>query len=101
MRIGCAGWNVPKQDMAAFSAAGSHLHRYAQRFNAVEINSSFYRPHRRTTYERWTATVPDEFAFAVKLPKQITHELSLAAAVSALGAVTNQVNWLAAQLGGR
>ena len=80
MRIGCAGWNVPKQHMALFSAAGSHLHRYARRFNAVEINSSFDRPHRRATYERWAATVPDDFAFAVKLPKQITHELRLAAA---------------------
>jgi uncharacterized protein YecE (DUF72 family) len=99
VRIGCAGWNVPKQDMAAFSAAGSHLHRYAQRFNAVEINSSFYRPHRRTTYERWAATVPDEFAFAVKLPKQITHELRLAAAEAALDIFLDQAGGLGAKLG--
>ena len=46
--------------------------------NAVEINSSFYRPHKRTTYERWAASVPDDFAFAVKLPKAITHEARLA-----------------------
>ena len=94
MRIGCAGWNVPKQHMALFPAAGSHLHRYAQRFNAVEINSSFYRPHRRATYERWAATVPDDFAFAAKLPKQITHELRLAAAESALDIFLDQVRGL-------
>jgi len=99
MRIGCAGWNVPKQHMAMFPAAGSHLHRYAQRFNAVEINSSFYRPHRRTTYERWAATVPDEFAFAVKLPKQITHELRLAAAQPALDIFLDQARGLGAKLG--
>jgi uncharacterized protein YecE (DUF72 family) len=99
MRIGCAGWNVPKQHMAMFSAAGSHLHRYAHRFNAVEINSSFYRPHRRVTYERWAKTVPDDFAFAVKLPKQITHELRLAAAQPALDIFLDQASGLGAKLG--
>ena len=49
-RIGTAGWSIPRQHAAAFPASGSHLERYAQRFNAVEINSSFYRPHRRATY---------------------------------------------------
>jgi uncharacterized protein YecE (DUF72 family) len=43
----------------------------------VEINSSFYRPHRRATYERWAESVPDDFAFAVKLPKAITHDARL------------------------
>ena len=57
-RIGTAGWSIPRQHAAAFPAGGSHLERYAQRFNAVEINSSFYRPHRRATYERWAASVP-------------------------------------------
>lgn len=99
MRIGCAGWNIPKQHMAMFSAAGSHLHRYAWRFNAVEINSSFYRPHRRATYERWAATAPDDFAFAVKLPKQITHELRLAAVEAALDIFLDQASGLGAKLG--
>jgi uncharacterized protein YecE (DUF72 family) len=99
MRIGCAGWNVRKQHMAVFPAAGSHLQRYARRFNAVEINSSFYRPHRRATYERWAATVPDDFAFAVKVPKQITHELRLAAAETALEIFLDQASGLGAKLG--
>jgi uncharacterized protein YecE (DUF72 family) len=99
MRIGCAGWDVRKQHMAVFPAAGSHLHRYAQRFNAVEINSSFKRPHRRATYERWAATVPDDFAFAVKVPKQITHELRLAASDTALEIFLDQASGLGAKLG--
>jgi uncharacterized protein YecE (DUF72 family) len=61
-----------------FPGDGSHLERYATRFNAVEINSSFYRPHRRATYARWAASVPAGFRFAVKLPKAITHERRLA-----------------------
>jgi uncharacterized protein YecE (DUF72 family) len=75
--VGCAGWNVPRADQSSFSEVGSHLQRYASRFNAVEINSSFYRPHRPITYARWAASVPLPFRFAVKLPKAITHEQRL------------------------
>ena len=75
--IGTAGWSIPKEHAAAFPVAGSHLERYAATFNAVEVNSSFYRPHRPTTYERWAASVPDGFRFAVKVPKAITHERRL------------------------
>ena len=52
---------------------GPSLQRYAARFSAVEINSSFYRPHRPSTYARWADTVPSTFKFAVKIPKAITH----------------------------
>jgi uncharacterized protein YecE (DUF72 family) len=43
----------------------------------VEINSSFYRPHRTATYGRWAASVPEDFRFAVKVPKAITNERRL------------------------
>ncbi len=78
IRIGTAAWSIPKQDAHAFPAEGSHLERYGAVLDAVEINSSFYRPHRRSTYERWAAAVPDGFRFAVKMPKAITHERRLA-----------------------
>lgn len=99
VRIGCAGWTIPKQYAALFSEFGSHLERYSQRFNAVEINSSFYRPHLRATYERWAATVPGNFAFAVKAPKEITHGLRLAEASAPLDAFLAQVSGLGAKLG--
>lgn len=73
IRISCAGWSVRKEFAAEFGEGPSHLARYATRFNAVEINSSFYRPHRPATYARWAASVPDDFRFAVKVPKEITH----------------------------
>ena len=59
------------------SRYGSHLERYGAILDAVEINSSFYRPHRTATYERWAASVPEDFRFAVKVPKAITHERRL------------------------
>lgn len=76
-RIGTAAWSIPKEHAVSFPVAGSHLERYGAVLNAVEINSSFYRPHRTATYERWAASVPDDFRFAVKVPKAITHERRL------------------------
>src|SRR5262245_3340960 len=99
LRIGCAGWTIPKQYATSFPPSGSHLDRYAQRFAAVEINSSFRRPHRRTTYERWSAAVPDGFAFSVKAPKEITHSLRLARADAALDGFLEQVAGLGSKLG--
>lgn len=77
VHVGVAGWAIPAAIADQFEDRGSHLQRYASRFNAVEINSSFHRPHRRSTYERWAGSVTDGFRFAVKLPKTITHELRL------------------------
>ena len=99
IKIGTAGWTIPKHEAAAFPKDGSHLERYAQRFNAVEINSSFYRPHRRTTYARWAASVPPDFAFAVKIPKTITHERRLADAATLLDPFLEQVSGLGGKLG--
>jgi uncharacterized protein YecE (DUF72 family) len=57
---------------------GSHLQRYATTMRGVEVDSSFYRPHRRATWERWAATTPADFRFAVKMPRTITHDARLA-----------------------
>ncbi|PYD75213.1 DUF72 domain-containing protein [Novacetimonas pomaceti] len=77
IRVGVAGWSIPSALAGRFPTTGTHLERYGARFPAVEINSSFYRPHRRATYERWAASVPAGFRFSVKLPKAITHERRL------------------------
>ena len=77
VRVGCAGWSLPKEHASRFPLAGTHLVRYAARLPAVEINSSFYRPHRPATYARWAASVPAGFAFAVKVPREVTHERHL------------------------
>ncbi|QYF93297.1 DUF72 domain-containing protein [Massilia sp. PAMC28688] len=74
---GCAGWTITRDTAHAFETDGSHLERYARVFPAVEINSSFYRPHQVRTYERWAASVPDDFRFSVKLPRTITHDARL------------------------
>lgn len=65
LRIGTAGWTVPARYAADVPKEASQLERYARGLNAVEINSSFYRPHQRVTYERWAKSTPDEFRFSV------------------------------------
>ncbi|MBV7476122.1 DUF72 domain-containing protein [Pseudomonas sp. PDM31] len=75
--IGCAGWQLGREHSPAFPVAGTHLQRYAAQLGGVEINSSFYRPHRWQTYERWAESVPQGFRFCVKVPKLITHERRL------------------------
>ncbi|MEO7691174.1 MAG: DUF72 domain-containing protein [Sphingomonas sp.] len=77
IRTGIAGWSIGSALAAQFPGSGSHLSRYAARLNAAEINSSFHRPHRRATYEKWAGSVPPDFCFAVKLPKTITHKQRL------------------------
>jgi uncharacterized protein YecE (DUF72 family) len=82
--IGTAGWAIPAALAGSFPAEGSQLQRYAAVMNGVEINSSFHRSHRPQTYERWAASTPAHFRFAVKCPKGITHEARLEGAHEAL-----------------
>lgn len=96
---GCAGWTIPRDSAAAFPGEGSHLERYATVFDAVEINSSFYRPHRAATYARWAASVPERFLFSVKLPRAITHEARLAGIDDALRRFASEAGALEAKLG--
>ncbi|MCC4619113.1 DUF72 domain-containing protein [Xanthomonas cassavae CFBP 4642] len=99
LRCGCAGWSIPAAERAAFAAGANVLQRYATRFNAVEINSSFHRPHRRDTYARWADTVPEDFRFSVKMPRSISHDARLHAAGPLLDAFLAQAGALGARLG--
>jgi uncharacterized protein YecE (DUF72 family) len=75
--VGCAGWSLATAVQPCFPGNGSHLERYAGVLPAVEIKSSFYRPHRPATYARWRDSVPPQFRFSLKLPREITHERRL------------------------
>ena len=95
--IGTAGWNVPAR--YEVPAGGSRLERYALALNAVEINSSFYRPHQRKTYERWALATPEAFRFSVKMPRTITHQARLANCDAMLDRFIAEVNGLGDKLG--
>lgn len=55
----------------------SRLHYYSTIFNTIEVNSCFYKTPLRSTYEKWTADVPEDFQFTLKLSRDITHAKNL------------------------
>jgi uncharacterized protein YecE (DUF72 family) len=99
LRIGTAGWTVPARYAAVVPKEGSQLERYARALTAVEINSSFYRPHQRTTYERWAASTAEGFRFSVKMPRSITHFSRLKNCDAMLDRFVDEVQGLGVKLG--
>jgi uncharacterized protein YecE (DUF72 family) len=55
------------------SSRGSELERYAEAFDTVELNVTFYRMPASATFRSWAARVPDGFTFAVKASRYLTH----------------------------
>lgn len=100
VRIGCAGWSIAAQHLHLFGQGASALERYATRFNATEINSSFYRPHQNKTYARWAQSVPSDFRFSVKLPRTISHELRLQQCAGLLDKFIGEIDGLGSKLAG-
>ncbi|HID09348.1 TPA: DUF72 domain-containing protein [Candidatus Micrarchaeota archaeon] len=78
VRIGACGWRY--LDAKRYfgdgwkERFGSKLRAYAQLFDCVEVNSTFYRLPRISTAEKWRREVPEGFAFTVKMWRAITHE---------------------------
>ena len=99
MKVGTAGWTLPTQWQEHFPASASHLERYAALFDCVEINSTFYKAHRRATFARWSASVPGHFRFSVKVPRAITHDQSLVATDVLLAVFLDEVSALGNRLG--
>ena len=76
MRVGCSGWSYEHWRGALYPASGSTerwLELYARSFDTVEVNASFYRLPLRETVTRWASATPDEFCFAVKASRYLTH----------------------------
>ncbi|HKS13622.1 MAG TPA: DUF72 domain-containing protein [Pseudomonas sp.] len=97
--LGCAGWSLSRAHLAAFPGQGTHLQRYAATLPAVEINTSFYRPHKPETYRRWADAVPTDFRFSVKVPRQITHIQRLVDCQGLLDAFLEECGELGERLG--
>ena len=99
IRIATAGWSVPRALAEKFPEGGSILERYAGVLNGVEINSTFYRPHRPSTFARWAAAVPENFRFSVKAPREITHERRLVECAAVLSKFVDDLGGLGVKLG--
>src|SRR5919204_2221849 len=76
LRIGCSGWNYKHWRERFYPkglAARLWLRHYAQFFDTVEINNTFYRLPRRESVARWVEESPPGFLFAVKMSRFVTH----------------------------
>ena len=76
LRIGCSGWLYRHWRGAFYPATlpqSGWFDYYAQRFDSVELNNTFYRLPERSTFAEWRRQAPEEFVFAVKASRFLTH----------------------------
>ncbi|MBE0447922.1 MAG: DUF72 domain-containing protein [Actinobacteria bacterium] len=100
--IGTSGWSYKHWRGLFYPAELSQskwLEFYARTFATVEINSSFYRLPKRETFELWRERTPQEFIFAVKASRYITHVKKLKGAEEALEKFLRNANGLGEKLG--
>jgi len=80
VRIGTCGWSYKEWSGVFYPAglsAGDFLGYYAERFQVVEVDSTFYRSPSRKMVEGWRDRTPAGFGFSLKVPQTITHEKML------------------------
>ena len=76
VRVGCSGWNYDSWRGRLYPqglAKRRWLERYAERFDTVEVNSTFYRLASRPAVARWVQQTPPGFLFAAKASQYLTH----------------------------
>jgi uncharacterized protein YecE (DUF72 family) len=76
VRIGCSGWNYDDWRGRLYPQGlgrGRWLGRYAEEFDTVEVNSTFYRLASRDAVARWVEATPADFLFAAKASRYLTH----------------------------
>lgn len=81
VRIGTSGWLYPPWRGDFYPPGLPHrqeLAYLAEHLNSVEINATFYAAQRPTSFQNWYAQTPDDFTFAVKGPRFVTHMKKLA-----------------------
>jgi uncharacterized protein YecE (DUF72 family) len=76
VHIGCSGWNYRDWRGAIYPEglpARRWLERYAELFDTVEVNNTFYRLPTRSAVEGWVEKTPPGFVIAVKASRYLTH----------------------------
>lgn len=76
IHIGTSGWSYAHWDYVLYPPGApprERLGHYVQRFETVELNSSFYRWPRSASFRSWRHRLPHGFALSVKAPRGLTH----------------------------
>ena len=102
IHVGCSGW-VYKHWRGILYPEGlpqkRWFERYAEDFDTVEINASFYRLPLASTFDGWRDKAPDGFRYAVKVSRFITHLKKLVGVDDAVQEFANLVRRLGHSLG--
>jgi len=79
IRIGTSAWMNKDWGETFYpkELTEGHLTYFAERFPTVEVNTTFYHLPRKSTFQKWTEETPEDFVFAVKLSRYITHRKRL------------------------
>jgi uncharacterized protein YecE (DUF72 family) len=80
IHIGTSGWSYGHWEHVLYPPglpAQRRLGEYVQRFETVELNSSFYRWPRSSAFASWRRRLPDGFLMSVKAPRGLTHAKKL------------------------
>jgi len=102
IRVGCSGWSYAhwrKRFYPEKLPAREHFAFYAQHFNTVELNNSFYRQPTRERFVSWAEQAPPGFLFAVKGSRYVTHIKRLAVEPKSIDLVVDAARGLDAKLG--
>ena len=76
VRVGCSGWSYQHWRGRFYperEPESAWLERYAEAFDTVEVNATFYRLPQRNVVAGWVRRTPPEFTFAVKASRYLTH----------------------------
>jgi uncharacterized protein YecE (DUF72 family) len=102
VRIGTSGWHY-RHWLGTFYDKGTRpaelLKAYAERFDTVEVNATFYRLIETRTLERWREQTPEDFLFACKGSRYLTHMKRLKDPETAVGRYFERVQALEVKLG--
>jgi len=100
--VGTSGWSYRHWDKTFYpdgQPAREHLPFSARQFCTVELNYSFYRLPDHTTFVTWRSAAPDEFLFAVKASRYLTHMKKLKNPEEPLQRLVTNAGGLAEKLG--
>lgn len=102
VHLGTQGWSYPDWN-GVFYPPGSkqedRLPFYAEIFDTVELDTTFYHAPKATIARSWARHTPDDFRFAAKVPRAITHDALLRDANEALDAFVRAMDPLGEKLG--
>lgn len=102
VRIGTQGWSYADWNGVFFPPGAKQEDRlpfYAGVFDTVELDTTFYHAPKGTIARSWARHTPDDFRFAAKLPRAITHEARLRDAGAALAEFVRALEPLGEKLG--